>query len=463
MPPPEPSLSLPVKYLIKRAPAFIEPTATVSQAAAMMQNAGISSLLVADDPPGILTDRDLRGRVLAAGLSPETLVRDVMSRPLKTLDSDQSVFAALRLMLEDKIHHLALVEEGKIVGLITGSDLLQQQASNPLYLRGILDAMEDPAMIAHYSREVAGAVQTLFRGGLGAVQIGEIVSNLNDALVKRLVRVTQQSLGAPPTPFAWIVFGSEGRSEQTLLTDQDNALVYRDQSAEAHTYFTAFAKRVVDGLIHVGFPPCPGGFMATNWCKPVDEWRQLFISWVRTPEPRALLDAGIFFDFRPVAGALSLEPLEEILTAAANERRFIAQAAEEALRWGPPLGFFNRIHSDHGMVDLKKAGIGPIVNLARVCALAAGSRERSTLERLAAAGKSGVILTEKDANELTDAFQFLSYLRLRHQLTRLEKNQPLDHTVDLRDLSVLERHRLRDVFVMIRRIQDAVRLSVTAS
>jgi CBS domain-containing protein len=456
MPPPENSLSLPVKYLVKRSPVFVEPGASVAQAAQTMREALIGSILVADDPPGIVTDRDLRGRVLAAGLGPETPVCQVMTRPLKTLDSDAPVFAALHLMLEENIHHLALVEEGKIVGLISSSDLLQHEASSPLYLRRTLETLEAPARLAHYSREVAVMVETLFRGGLSAVEIGRTVSSLNDALVKRLVGLAERDLGPAPAEFAWIVFGSEGRLEQALLTDQDNALIYGTESKAARAYFAALAERVVDGLIQTGFPPCPGGFMATHWCKPLEQWRSLFARWVRTPEPQALLDAAIFFDFRSVAGALSLAPLDKILVGAWTEKAFIAHLAEGALVH-PPLGFFNRIRSDDGTVNVKKAGLAPIVGLARAAALAGGSLERSTLERLAAAGKSGTILSQDDASELAEIFQFLLHLRLRQQLASLQANRPLDHNVHLNALSTLERRHLKEGFVMIRRIQDGIR------
>ncbi|MGH7796121.1 MAG: DUF294 nucleotidyltransferase-like domain-containing protein [Candidatus Binatia bacterium] len=453
---PENNLGLPVKYLLKRPPVFVEPGATVVQAARTMREALIGSVLVADDPPGIVTDRDLRGRVLAAGLGPETPVRQIMSRPLKTLDSDAPVLAALHLMLEENIHHLALVEEGKIVGLISSSDLLQHQASNPLYLRRTVEMLETPAKLAHYSREVAGMVETLFRGGVGAVQIGRIVSSLNDALIKRLVDLAERDLGPAPTNFSWIVFGSEGRLEQALLTDQDNALVYGEESETARVYLAALAERVVNGLIQVGFPPCAGGFMATRWCKPIEQWRSLFARWVRTPEPQALLDAAIFFDFRPVAGALSLAPLDEILAAAGSEKAFVAHLAEAALA-RPPLGFFNRIRSDDGRVDVKKGGLAPIVGLARAAALGVGLLERSTLERLATAGKSGALLSQDDASALAEIFQFLLQLRLRQQLAALQANRPLDHNVHLSALSTLERRHLKEAFVLIRRIQDGIR------
>jgi CBS domain-containing protein len=462
MPPPEPNLSLPVKYLIKRAPVFLDAGATIGEAARIMQRAGIGSILVAGDPPGIITDRDLRGRVLAAGCGSETPARQVMTRPIKTLDSDAPVFDALRLMLEENIHHLPLVEEGKIVGMVSSTDLLRLQTGSPFYLRHSLEDFGHPTEVAHYSRELSTIVETLFRGGLNALQIGRIVSSLNDSLVKRLVKIAERDLGPAPSDFAWIVFGSEGRFEQTLLTDQDNALVYGERSEAARVYFKELSERVVNGLIEAGFPPCAGGFMATRWCKPLAEWQRLFNDWIRVPEPQALLDATIFFDFRGIAGGLGLVSLEEILASGRAEKLFITHMTSDALVFRPPLGFFGRIRSDHGRVDLKKGGIQPIVTLARAAALAAGSQERSTLERLSACGRSGAILTADDARELAETFQFLSHLRLRQQLTALESKQPLDHKVELDSLSRFDRRRLRDAFHTIQRIQEGIRGNLPA-
>jgi CBS domain-containing protein len=200
--------------------------------------------------------------------------------------------------------------------------------------------------------------------------------------------------------------------------------------------------------------------MATRWCRSLEEWRKLFAGWVRTPEPQALLDAAIFFDFRPVAGALSLKSLDDILAGARTEKVFIAHLAQGALTFHPPLGIFNRLRSDDGKIDVKKGGLAPIVGLARAAALAGGSRERSTLERLAAAGESGAILSRDDASELAECFQFLLHLRLRQQLSALESGRPLDHNVHLNALSTLERHHLKDGFVMLRRIQDGIRASL---
>ena len=451
------NLNLPVKHLIKRAPIFIDPDASVTAAAATMQQAGIGSVLISGDSPGIITDRDLRGRVLAAGLGPEARVSQVMSRPVKTIDANAPIFAALQIMLENNIHHLAVVDAATIIGVVSGTDLLRHEINNPLYLRRTLDQLQEPSALGNYASEIAALVEKLFNGGVSAYEIGRIVSSLNDALVRRLVYLGEGNFGAPPAPFAWIVFGSEGRLEQALLTDQDNALVYENESAAARTYFAALASYLVEALIQVGFPRCAGGYMATRWCKPLSEWQALFARSIRAPEPQALLDSAIFFDFRVVAGDLSLRPLEETLTGARNEKLFLSYMIRSALEFRPPLGFFNRIRADNGKVDLKKGGIGPIVALARAASLCAGSHERSTLARLQAAGTSGSPLNDETARTLGDIYSLLLHLRLRRQLTAYRHKQPLDHEISLAELSTLERRHLQEAFVMIKLIQDDIR------
>ena len=360
-------------------------------------------------------------------------------------------------MLEEHIHHLPIVEEGKIVGVISASDLLLQQASNPIYLRGLIDNLAKPADLAHYAAEIAALVEAFFRGGLAAIQISQIVSSLNDALVKRVLALTLAKLGSAPASYAWIVFGSEGRLEQTLLTDQDNALIYAEESDTARAYFAAVAREVVAGLVQAGFPPCAGGFMATNWCKPLAAWQELFTQWTHLPKPDALLDAAIFFDLRRAAGTLSIQPLEEIIAAARSQQLFLAHMARGALDFSPPLGFFNRLRSDRGKIDLKRGGIAPVVALARVAALAAGSGERSTLERLSIAADSGVFLSRQDATALGEIFPFLFNLRLQLQLNSVATKRAIEHTVLLAELSKLARRHLKEAFVVIKRIQDAVR------
>jgi CBS domain-containing protein len=301
--------------------------------------------------------------------------------------------------------------------------------------------------------EISATVETLFRGGLEVAQIGRVIASLNDALTKRLLKLAEQELGPPPTPYAWIVFGSEGRLEQALLTDQDNALVYQEDTPSALAYFAALTERVVKGRLQAGFPPCPGGYMATNWHKPLEEWVRLFKSWVKTPEPQALLETAIFFDFRPVYGALSLEPLEQILAEAGKNKIFLVQMARAALEFGPPLGFFGHIRTDEGDLDLKKGGISLIVSLARLYALEVGATVRPTLTRLEAAAQAST-LSQEGAETLAGAFRFILSLRLREQLQAYRAGRPLTNQVRLEALSPLERRQLKEIFRAIRKIQE---------
>ena len=450
------TLALPVKHLIKRAPRFVDASVSVKQAAQAMQDARVGAMLIAGDAPAIVTDRDLRGRVLAVGLGPETPVTQVMSQPLITIDAGAPAFAALRLMLDDNIHHLPVVEEGKIIGVVSATDLLLHEGHNPIYLRGIIENWDNSHSV-HYAEEILTVVRTLFNSGVAAIHISKIVSSLNDALVKRLVALMVEKLGPAPTPFAWIVFGSEGRLEQALLTDQDNALIFQDDSDTARAYFADLAKQVVGALINAGFPPCAGGFMATQWCKPLAAWREQFNEWIRLPKPQALLDAAIFFDFRCVAGTLALDALEVIVGAAQSEQLFLFHMAHGALDFYPPLGFFNRLRSDNGKVDLKKGAIAPIAGLARVAALAAGSHERSTLERLDITEASSRILRRDDATTLADIFPMLFQLRLRAQLNALAAGTGLDNCVRLADLTALERRHLKEALVIIKQVQNGIR------
>jgi CBS domain-containing protein len=366
-----------------------------------------------------------------------------MSQPLKTIDGAAPGFAALRLMLDAGIHHLPVTDNGKIIGVMSASDLLLYQRKSPLYLRGAVEQKSTPERWPEYREEVADLIGALFRGGLDALHISQIVSSLNDALTRRIIAVAAEKLGAPPAPFAWIVFGSEGRLEQAMLTDQDNGLIYAEESPGAGEYFGALAQSVIDGLICAGFPPCPGGFMATRWRRSLTKWQELFRQWIRLPNPDALLEASIFFDFRAVAGTLELGPLEDIILSSKSEKRFLAHMARDALRFYPPLSLLNRLRLEQGKIDVKAGGIAPIVGLARAGALAAGSSARSTLDRLAAASSSDALLAEENARLLSEVFLFLLDLRLRSQLAARTRAQPLDHKVNVSELSTLERRRLR--------------------
>ncbi|WP_243027127.1 DUF294 nucleotidyltransferase-like domain-containing protein [Thermus albus] len=445
---PEPSLFAPVGNLVRRPPAFIPPSATVEEAARRMRQEGISSLLVEGEPLGILTDRDLRNRVLAEGLSPSTPVAQVMTTPLFALPAETPIYEALAAMVERGIHHLPLTEGGKVVGVVTHTDLLLNQAQSPLVLLRRIERLE----LSRYGLEVASLVEALFQRGLGGVEIGRVVASLNDALIRRLVREAEKALGPAPIPYSFMVFGSEGRREQALLTDQDNALVLAEGGHDP--YFQALAERVVKGLIQAGIPECKGGYMATRWRKSLREWQDTFRHWMEAPEPQALLDTQIFFDFRSAAGTLSLKPLEETLLQGSQKGVFLYHMAQASLAFRPPLGLFGRVRTEEGFLDLKRHAIAPIVALARLYALQAGSLARGTVERLRVAAQSGT-LSQEGADRLEEAFRFFFTLRLKHQLESLRQGKEVGNRVLWSALTPSERRKALEGFRAIAEIQES--------
>ena len=449
------SVTAAVAEYAKPAPS-VPADATVEDAARAMREADASAALVGGPPAaGIVTDSDLRRRVVAEGLGPATPARDVMSRPLRTIDARTPLYGALLMMMEEGVHHIPVVREGEVVGVVSERDMLRRQVRGPLMLLSRIESIDSPAALEGYAEGIAATAESLLAAGLEPVRIARVIASLNDALTRRLVRLAEAELGEPPCDYAWLALGSEGRMEQVLLSDQDNALAFAEASEEARRYFDALAERVVGGLLRAGFPRCPGGYMATSWCLSLAEWRRRFHGWVAVPGPQALLEAEVFLDFRPVCGELSLEPLEEALLEGGRRPLFLAQLARVATKFPPPLRRLGRIRAVGGRVDVKRGGIAAIVLLARLHALAAGSTARSTLERLRHAAESGT-LTIHGSDDLSDAFRLLMRIRLREQLRMRAAGKAPEDQVPLDDLSQLERRWLRDALQTVTQAQRSV-------
>jgi CBS domain-containing protein len=281
--------------------------------------------------------------------------------------------------------------------------------------------------------------------------IAGFVARLNGTLLSRILRWAEADLGPPPCPYAWLAFGSEGRMEQTLLTDQDNALAYGEDTPEARAYFEQLAELANSDLEAAGFPSCPGGYMARKWRASLVEWEERFRGWVDEPKPQALLEAAIFFDFRRAHGELDVAPLEAAVRRAKGRHAFIAAMAKAALQFRPP-GMFLSIQSD-SEIDLKFQGISPIVFLARCYAIEAGAPERNTLARLEAAVRGGLI-GDDVRTTLREAYRFLLALRLREQIRMLAAGKPPTNKVSLAALSSIERSRIKESFRAIRGWQE---------
>jgi CBS domain-containing protein len=339
-------------------------------------------VLVRTEPPGIVTDRDFRNRVLAGGLPSDVPVTRVFSRPLLTVAAETPIYEVWTVLLDARVHHLPVTRDGLVVGVLTSTDILRSTAQGPVAVLRSVERLASRASLGGYATRVLEMVAALLSGGLDTMAIAGLVGRLNDALLRRLLHWAVEDLGAPPAPFAWIVFGSEGRMEQTLLTDQDNALIYADQGGAHRQWFQALAEKVNGDLETAGFPRCPGGYMARSWHGTLTEWTERFLGWTEVPTPQALLVASIFFDYRKVGGDLDLGALEGLIAAAAHKPVFLRLLAKDALTFRPPPLLLMRLRGSTSTVDMKANGISPVVSLARRFALEAASsvdRERCEL------------------------------------------------------------------------------------
>ncbi len=286
-----------------------------------------------------------------------------------------------------------------------------------------------------------------------------------DALTRKLIEMAEGEIGNAPVHYCWVALGSQGRLESGMQSDQDNALLISDEvTPEQLEWFGELARRVVDGLVRCGFPLCPGDMMASNpqWRVPLRTWGGYFAQWMNAPEPEALLNAQTFFDMRPVHGDRTLyERLQtSVIARAPQATRFLAYLAKQAQRFEPPLGFFRDFvlvdSGEHAnTLDLKAGGIAPIVQIARLVALSKGGAQLNTIDRLRAASSTNA-LSEEKAADLTDAFEFISYVRLQHQVKQMKKGQQADNLIDPASLSSFERRHLKEAFAIIRKTQGTL-------
>jgi CBS domain-containing protein len=420
----------------------------------------VSSLIVESRPPGLVTATDLRNRVLADGLAPGTPVREVMTTPLRTMPADASLGELLLAMVDLGVHHLPLTRQGRLVGMVTDSDLLRQESRHPLFVRRQLERASGPDELAAYAAEVTTAAAALVRAGTPAGDVTRFVSSAHDALYVRAVRDAEAELGPPPCPYALLVLGSGARRESTLRTDQDHALALADNPPPgADAWFAALAERLAATLERCGLPRCPGGIMATNPARrmPLRAWQDQFAHWIEQPEEDALLEAAILFDFRQLHGDLDAEaPLRRVIGRAAGDRRFLGRLGAAALRRRRPLRFLRQLHGEH-RIDLKAHGIAPVVDLARLLALEAGSWETATVGRVRSAAAHGTAGTA--ATDLVAVFEYLQAVRLRHQADLLAAGRAPDDRIDPDELTALQRRWLKDALGLLHTCQDSVRIA----
>lgn len=444
----------------------IQGDATIQQAAILMTQQRISSVLVMDDNQlcGILTDRDLRTKVLAAGLPAHTPVEQVMTRNPYRIAADAFSFEALQLMSQHNIHHLPVEQAGSITGVLTTSDLVRSTQEHPLFLISHIHRQHDSAGLSACQASITQLCRQLGQQQLPSREISHILTTLYDALAQSWLKLALQQLGPAPCAFSWLCFGSQARQDMLLSADQDNALLLeKEPVGDVERYFSALASFVCDGLASSGQVHCPGLVMATNpkLRLSLSGWSGRFAGMIQTPTPQALLDSSIYFDARVVAGSQALfNALQSDILAISHQQLFIWQLAKNALSHQPPLGFFKHfiLEQDGAKrrgLDLKKRGIALIHDLVRVHALAHGVSAVQTPARLDALVRLQV-LSASEARDLTAAFELLHQLRWQLQFGALQQGGSLTNLQDPAQLNVLQRHQLKDAFAVISQHQHIV-------
>lgn len=462
-----------VGNLVERAPVSVSAQTSALEAAQRMTEAGVSSILLTSgsaegDSPGILagilTDRDLRTRLLAQGLSLQTPVADIATAEVVCIEHNRQVFEAMMLMLRHKVHHLPVMRGDRPLGVLALSDIIRYESNNSLFVVGRIGRAQSVEELQALVPEVHASFVRMLGEDASARVTGQAMSAIGRAFKQRLLELAEQALGAPPVPYCFLALGSMARQEQGVVTDQDNALVLdnRFDPARHDAYFEALARFVTEGLARCGYSLCTGDVMATNprWRQPLRVWQGYFRDWIERPTAEGLLHSNIFFDLDGVHGrtewADSLR--RDVARLARQHPRFLASMARNALLRTPPLGFFRGfvLEADgrHSAgINLKRRGTAPLTDLIRVHALAVGSESLNSFDRLDDVMAAGILPSGRGP-DLHDALEFLSFVRFRTQAEDLKTGQEPGNTVSPERLSEFERKSLRDAFLVLSQAQD---------
>ena len=459
-------LSLPLHQIMSRQLVKTTADTSIRLAALQMTGARVSSLLIVEGETliGIITDRDLRSRVLAKGVSTDLPVANIMTRKPTFLDQSSLCIHAQLLMSERNIHHLPIVDdEQKPVGIITATDVLRNQQTSPLLMVSEINRQKSVDALAQVAQRLPRLIINLVAGDINPADMGEVLASITDNLTRRLIELAISELGKPPMQFNFLVFGSQARKEQSLGSDQDNGIMLERQGDEREmAYFKALAEFVCHGLNECGIPFCPGNIMSSNpECRLTKaQWMKKIAYWVESNSPQALLNASIFFDMRSVYGPEdAMQALTDLLQAKAVKNSiFMATLTKNAIASRPPLGFFRDFVLEHSgehknKLDLKHQGLALINDLARLYSFATSKYQVSTLKRLDWIVKEGLLSSDYVSN-LQDAWEYLSSLRLEAQQASWQKTGQASAFLDPSSLSPLERKHLKITLKTIVEAQD---------
>jgi PAS domain S-box-containing protein len=444
---------------------------SVQKAATLMTRMKYSAILISSDHGdyiGVVTDRDIRKRVVAAGADYDRPVFEIMTSPVIIIRDNTLIFDAFLAMYENATRHLAVADhDNKVISLISSEELLQVQRHSSSFLLKEINNTASVEEIVPIQQRLSFIVKALVESGAKSKRITKIITSVSDAILNRLIDFAIEELGPPPVAFAFMALGSQGREEQTLHTDQDNAIVYEDvadEDAEIVTaYFNRLAGIVCRAMDRCGYQYCPGDSMAMNprWNQSVSTWKDYYTTWIHQSDPQDLLTLSIFFDFRCVYGEerLTSELRSHLFKASENQSGFFLHLTKNSLLHKPPVGLLGNIQleskGDHPETFNIKNTLMPISDFARLYAIRHAVTATNTIDRYEQLRLKGVI-QDSTYQELQLAYNYLTQMRLRHQTMLHAKNLPPDNAVSLDELTQIEQKTLKNTFSQIISIQKAL-------
>jgi CBS domain-containing protein len=451
---------------------------SIQAAAKKMSRRNNSSIFVRSaqgDLTGIVTDSDIRNKVVALGYDIQRPVADIMSSPLNTIPSGTMISEALLDMMESNMKHLAVTDaDHQIVGVLTNSDILSAQEQSPFFILREISSATSLGQVVDQQRRLARLIQNMISNGAKSAIITKLITSISDAILSKLIRFALDLHGPAPAEFAFMIFGSEGRMEQTLKTDQDNAIVYADvdeaDAEKVHHYFLKLGESVCTWLDQAGYAFCKGDVMAKNprWCQPISKWKKYFHTWIRISTKEDLLQAAIFFDFRGAYG--NMEMVDDLrlhlFQTLEGWTRFFKELTDNALGFRPPLGFFNNFvvasKGEHRHKFNIKNAMTPVVDFARIYALNNNIADTNTQDRLYRLHLEKA-LNHEVYHELDRAYDYLMQQRLMCQISTIEKGRLPDNYINPKKLSKIEQSLFRTIFKRIESMQTKLRLKFTGS
>jgi CBS domain-containing protein len=434
-------------------------------AEAMTLEASTAALVTGGEHLGIVTDRDFRARMVAVGRDSSGPVRDIATFPVTTIESNALLVTALEAMVSSGVKHLPVLSGARPVGMLTDSDLFGTINESPVAIHNAIRSARTPAALAEVYSSMPRIIGRLLAEGMEGLAISRLLANFAESVTDRAIEWTTDELGPAPGPFAWVAFGSLARREPALLPDQDHALVTPDGTGH-ESWYAGLGSGVTDILELVGYPRCNGGVMASEpeWRAEERAWDDRWVSYLLDASPDHLLKSQIVFDSRVIAGDPGLaDSFASLRSRARGAGPFLTLLAKHAADFRPPLGFMGRLQTDRGgdhagTFDLKAGAVLPIVQFARIHALAIDAPVVDTIGRLEAAAAAGEVSAEL-TSMLIEGYELATTIRLEHQISRWRAGEEPDNRIDPEELTSWRRMGIREVFKAIKSAQESLALN----